>query len=56
MGSRHRRRHNKTIYKARNIIERFFARLKHFRRVQLATPLANFRGFVKIAVIALCIK
>jgi transposase len=33
MGSRHRHRHNKTIYNARNILERFFARLKHFRRV-----------------------
>lgn len=55
---RHRHRYNKTIYKERNIIERFFAKLKHFRRVATRYDklLANFLGFVKIAAIALCIK
>jgi transposase len=55
---RHRHRYNKIIYKERNIIERFFARLKHFRRVATRYDklLANFLGFVKIAAIALCIK
>jgi putative transposase len=55
---RHRHRYNKTIYKERNIIERFFAKLKHFRRVATRYDklLANFLGFVKIAAIALSIK
>ena len=55
---RHQHRYNKTIYKERNIIERFFAKLKHFRRVATRYDklLANFLGFVKIAAIALCIK
>jgi hypothetical protein len=57
-GSRCMDRYNKTIYKERNIIERFFAKLKHFRRVATRYDklLANFLGFVKIAAIALSIK
>jgi len=41
-----------------NINERFFARLKHFRRVATRYDklLANFLGFAKIVAIALCIK
>ena len=55
---KHQHRYNKTIYKERNIIERFFAKLKHFRRVATRYDklLVNFLGFVKIAAIALCIK
>ena len=43
----------------RNIIERFFNKLKHFRRV-VATRynklLANFMGFVKLAAIAIWLR
>lgn len=55
---KHQHRYHKAIYKERNIIERFFAKLKHFRRVATRYDklLANFLGFVKIAAIALCIK
>jgi transposase len=46
------------LYKERNTIERFFNKLKQFRRV--ATPydklLANFMGFVKLAAIAIWLK
>lgn len=54
----HRHRYNKIIHKERNIIERFFAKLKQFRRVATRYDklLANLLGFVKIAAIALCIK
>ena len=46
------------LYKERNRIERFFNKLKQFRRV--ATPydklLANFMGFVKRAAIAIWLR
>jgi putative transposase len=46
------------LYKERNVIERFFNKLKQFRR--LATRydklLANFMGFVKLAAIAIWLK
>jgi len=43
------------LYKERNIIERFFNRLKQFRRVATRYDklLANFMGFVKLAAIAI---
>lgn len=46
------------IYKERNLIERFFAKLKQFRRVATRYDklLANFRGFVLIAAIAIWIR
>lgn len=58
---RHRRaprRYDKDLYKERNVIERFFAKLKHFRRVATRYDklLANFLGFVKIAAIVLWLK
>jgi putative transposase len=42
------------LYKERNLIERFFSKLKQFRRVATRYDklLANFMGFVKIAAIA----
>jgi putative transposase len=46
------------LYKERNKIERFFNRLKQFRRVATRYDklLANFLGFVKLAAIALWLK
>lgn len=59
------RRHRKSprdydteLYKERNLIERFFCKLKHFRRVATRYDklLANFLGFVKLAAIAIWLK
>ncbi|MBY5697540.1 IS5 family transposase [Rhizobium leguminosarum] len=46
------------LYKERNRIERFFSKLKQFRRVatQYDKLLANFMGFVKLAAIAIWLK
>lgn len=46
------------IYKERNRIERFFNKLKQFRRVATRYDklLANFMGFVKLAAIAIWLK
>jgi putative transposase len=46
------------LYKERNIIERFFNRLKQFRRVATRYDklLANFMGFVKLAAIPIWLK
>ena len=53
-----KRPYDAELYKERNIIERFFNRLKQFRRVatRYDTLLANFMGFVKIAAIAIWLK
>jgi putative transposase len=46
------------LYKERNTIERFFNKLKQFRRVATRYDklLANFMGFVKLAAIAIWLK
>jgi len=46
------------LYKERNIIERFFNKLKQFRRVATRYDklLANFMGFIKLAAIAIWLK
>jgi len=46
------------LYKERNRIERFFNKLKQFRRVATRYDklLANFIGFVKLAAIAIWLK
>ena len=46
------------LYKERNHIERFFNKLKQFRRVATRYDklLANFMGFVKLAAIAIWLK
>ncbi|MBY3381861.1 transposase, partial [Rhizobium laguerreae] len=46
------------LYKERNRIERFFSKLKQFRRVATRYDklLANFMGFVKLAAIAIWLK
>ncbi|MBL4747605.1 MAG: transposase [Magnetovibrio sp.] len=48
----------RTLYKNRNPVERFFNKLKHFRHVasRYGKRLVNFRGFVKIAVIAVLMR
>jgi putative transposase len=52
------RGYDKDLYIGRNLIERFFNKLKQFRRVATRYDklLANFMGFVKIAAIAIWIK
>jgi len=46
------------LYKERNHIERFFNKLKQFRRVATRYDklLANFMGFVKLAALAIWLK
>jgi putative transposase len=46
------------LYKERNLIERFFNKLKQFRRVATRYDklLVNFMGFVKLAAIAIWIR
>jgi transposase len=53
-----RRRYDTALYKERNIIERFFNKLKQFRRVATRYDklLVNFMGFVKIAAIAIWLR
>jgi putative transposase len=52
---KHQRFYDTDLYKERNRIERFFNRLKQFRRVATRYDklLANFMGFVKLAAIAI---
>ena len=51
-------RHDKDLYKERNRVERFFNKLKHFRRVATRYDklLANFMGFVTLAAIAILLR
>ena len=53
-----KRPYDAELYKERNIIERFFNKLKQFRRVATRYDklLANFMGFVKLAAIPLWLK
>jgi len=53
-----KRHYDADLYKERNVIERFFNKLKHFRRVATRYDklLANFMGFVKLAAIAIWLK
>ena len=46
------------LYKERNRIERFFNKLKQFRRIATRYDklLANFMGFVKLAAIAIWLR
>jgi putative transposase len=58
---RHRKiaiKYDKDLYKERNAVERFFNKLKHFRRVATRYDklLVNFMGFVKLASIALWLR
>jgi len=53
-----KRPYDADLYKERNVIERFFTKLKQFRRVATRYDklLANFMGFVKLAAIAIWLK
>lgn len=46
------------LYKERNKVERFFSKLKQFRRVATRYDklLANFMGFVKLAAIVIWLR
>ncbi len=50
--------YDRDLYKERNLIERFFAKLKQFRRVatRYDKVLINFMGFVKLAAMAIWLK
>jgi putative transposase len=52
------RNHDKALYKERNLIERFFNKLKQFRRVATRYDklLANYEGFVQLAAIAILLR
>ncbi|WP_316214217.1 IS5 family transposase [Bradyrhizobium sp. SZCCHNR2032] len=52
------RRYDTDLYKERNLIERFFNKLKQFRRVATRYDklLVNFMGFVKLAAIAIWLR
>jgi putative transposase len=52
------RQYDADLYKERNIIERFFNKLKQFRRIATRYDklLANFIGFVKLAAIAIWLR
>ncbi len=52
------RRYDKALYKERNLVERFFSKIKHFRRVATRYDklLANYRGFVIFASIAILLR
>jgi putative transposase len=53
-----KRPYDAELYKERNIIERFFNKLKQFRRVATRYDklLVNFMGFVKLAAITIWLK
>jgi transposase len=50
--------YDRDLYKERNLIERFFNKLKHFRRIvtRYDKLLANFMGFVALGAIHLLLK
>jgi len=50
--------YDKALYKERNLVERFFNKLKQFRRVATRYDklLANYRGFVILATITILLK
>ena len=52
------RAYDKALYKERNRIERFFNKLKQFRRVATRYDklLANYEGFVQLAAIAILLR
>ncbi len=50
--------YDKALYKERNLVERFFNKLKNFRRVATRCDklLANYRGFVILAAVAIALR
>lgn len=51
-------RWTKAIYRQRNLIERFFNKLKQFRRIATRYDKlgANFRAFLQIAIVRISIR
>ena len=52
------RDYDKALYKERNLAERFFNKLKQFRRVATRYDklLANYEGFVQLAAVAILLR
>ena len=52
------RDYDKALYRERNLIERFFNKLKQFRRVATRYDklLVNYEGFVQLAAIAILLR
>ena len=50
--------YNKALYRERNLAERFFNKLKQFRRVATRYDklLPNYRGFVQLAAVAILLR
>ena len=48
-----RRRYDRTRYKLRNVVERFFNRLKHYRRIATRYDKTdtNYQGFIDLAAL-----
>jgi len=53
-----KRRYNKQSYKLRNVIERFFNRIKHYRRVATRSDKTDesYLGFVTLAALFVAIN
>ena len=53
-----RRRYDRSRYKLRNVVERFFNRLKHYRRVATRYDKtdANYQGFLCLAAMMIILK
>lgn len=52
------RGYDKALYRERNLVERFFNKLKQFRRVATRYDklLPNYKGFVQLAAIAILLR
>jgi transposase len=57
-GRFHQRRYDRTRYKLRNVVERFFNRLKHFRRVATRYDKTdtNYQGFLCLAALMIILN
>ena len=55
---RHQHPYDKALYRERNRVERFFNRIKHFRRIATRYDklASSFMGFVTLAAIMLWLK
>jgi transposase len=55
---RNRREYDKELYKERNLVERFFNKIKHFRRVAMRydKTASAFLAFIHVASICLWLK
>jgi len=57
-GRIHQRRYDRTRYKLRNVVERFFNRLKHFRRIATRYDKTdtNYQGFLCVAALMIILN